>query len=241
MSEPWEIGEGAGAESGAVGGDSAGDTTLPPPLQPPSDIDKTNPFEPTGGTSTPYPPDDAGEAIESGNMNLEDVFEFDPDDIPPVTEVDYIDANEKETIIEQAKRYIKDKFRNVDFKKLGPIGLGKKDKNKYQLVRYGVKGGEDRIFKKDRSGLLKSFTDKAKSALGPNSEELLAKENQEVREAKKMVLESEKELKEKTKRAKLEQIAKNEKQKLEGKIEKNKETIGVLEEEHVQNLRTNKK
>ena len=116
MSEPWEIDptnpdrDGAGAEGGAVGGDSAGDTTLPPPLQPPPDVDRTNPFEPTGGTSTPYPPDDTGEAIESGNMNLEDLFEFDPDDIPTVTEVDYIDADEKTRLIEQGKRFIKDNF-----------------------------------------------------------------------------------------------------------------------------------
>ena len=41
-------GDGAGAE-GAVSGDSAGDTNLPPPLQP----DIKNPFQSTGATSTP--------------------------------------------------------------------------------------------------------------------------------------------------------------------------------------------
>ena len=63
MSTPWEIDptesdrDGAGAEGGAMGGDSAGDSNLPPPLQPPEDIDRTNPFKPTSGTSTPYPSD----------------------------------------------------------------------------------------------------------------------------------------------------------------------------------------
>ena len=81
MTEPWEIDptdpdgdrDGAGAEGGAVGGDSAGDSTLPPSLQPPEEVDRTNPFEPTGGTSTPYPPpDDAGETIELGYMDLDE-------------------------------------------------------------------------------------------------------------------------------------------------------------------------
>ena len=70
MTEPWEIdptntdGDRDGAEGGVAGGDSAGDTTLPPPLQPPQDIDRTNPLIPTGGTSTPYPPDNTGENTE---------------------------------------------------------------------------------------------------------------------------------------------------------------------------------
>ena len=200
MSEPWEIdptnpdGEGAGAEGGAVGGDSAGDTTIPPPLQPPQDIDRTNSLEPTGGTLTPYPPEDTSETIEFDKMPFDELL--DPDDIPTVTNVDYIDEDEQERIIEKGKRFIKDKFRNVNFKELGPIGLGKKPENKYQLVHYGTTGGEDRIFKKDNSGFLKSFTDKFKKALGPSSEELLEKENREVREAKQRLIESEKELKE---------------------------------------------
>ena len=124
-------------------------------------------------------------------MNLEE-WEFDPDDIPTVTNVDYIDKEEQERIIEKGKRFIKDKFRNVDFKKLGPIGLGKNPENKYQLVHFGIKGGEDRICKKDNSNLLKSFTDKFKQAFGPSSEELLAEENQEVREAEQRLIKSEK-------------------------------------------------
>ena len=46
--------------------------------------------------------------------------EFNPDDIPVL--VDYINEDEKERLVEQGKRFIKDKFRNVDFKKLGPLG-----------------------------------------------------------------------------------------------------------------------
>ena len=167
MTEPWEIdptteGEGAGAEGGAVGGDSAGDTTLPPPLQPPPDIDRTNPFEPTGGTSTPYPPGDDGEDIELSNINL-DEMEFDPDDIPLLT--DFMSEEDKASAVDKTLRFIKDKYKKVDFKKLGPIGWGKKPENKGEIVHFGPKLGEDRVLKKDGSGLLKSFTDKFKKAL----------------------------------------------------------------------------
>ena len=75
--------EGAGAEGGAVGGDSAGDTNLPPPLQPPPHIDRTNPYEPTGGTSTPKPPRDIDEEIELTNWTFEH-GELNFDDIPPL-------------------------------------------------------------------------------------------------------------------------------------------------------------
>ena len=120
MSEPWEIdptdpdGDGAGSERGAVGRESAGDTTLPPPPQPPPDIDRTNPFEPTGGTSTPYPPEDIDEEIELTNM-ARDEIEFDPDNIPLLT--DFMTEEDKEAALDKTLRFIKDKYRNVDFKK----------------------------------------------------------------------------------------------------------------------------
>ena len=184
MTEPWEIDptepdrDGAGAEGGAMGGDSAGDTTLPPPLQPPEEIDRTNPFNPTGA-STPYPSEDTGETIELGDMNL-DEWEMDPADIPLLTE--FINADEKKTVLDRARRFIKDKFPNVDFQKLGPIGFSKKLGNEDTIVRFGPKGGEESVFKKDGSGFLKSFIDRFRTPLGPRAEELLAEENQEVRE-----------------------------------------------------------
>ena len=49
------------------------------------------------------------------------------------------------------------------------------------LVTLGPKGGQSAIFRKDGSWrLLKSFTDKYKGALGPEAEELLAEENEEI-------------------------------------------------------------
>ena len=156
VTEPWEIdptnpdGEGAGAEGGAVGGGSAGDTTLPPPLQPTQDVDRTNPFEATWGTSTPYPPpDDSGELIELGDMNL-DEMELDADDIPLLT--GFTDADEKETVLNKTLRFIKDKFSKVDFKKLGSIGWGHQEENEGEIVQFGPRLDETRVLKKDGFG-----------------------------------------------------------------------------------------
>ena len=195
--------DGAGAEGGATGGDSAGDTALPPPLQPPEDIDRTNPFEPTGGTSTPYPPpDDGGEAIEMAHMPL-DEEEFDGDDIPLFT--DFTSADEKKTVLDRARRFIKDKFPNVDFHKLGPIGFSKTPGNEDTIVRFGPKGGEEAVFKKNSTEFLKSFIDRFQTSLGQRAEDLIAKKNQEERELRQSLAEEEKELKEKEQLTALEQ------------------------------------
>ena len=184
MSTPWEIDptepdrDGAGAEGGAMGGDSAGDSTLPPPLQPPEDIDRTNPFQPTGA-STPYPHDDDGETIELSSLPDEEADAFlGPDHIPSVTEVDFVDADEKKRQLERVKMFIKGKFPKVDFAKLGPIGLGKRIENRFKLVKFGGRGGESRIIKADNSGLLKSFVDSNREALGKSAEELETEKKQ---------------------------------------------------------------
>ena len=189
MTEPWEIdptntdGNRDGAEGGAVGGDSAGDTTLPPPLQPPQEVDRTNPFNPTGGTSTPYPSDNVDEEIELTNMNLDDAG-WDFSDVPLLKA--YTTESEKETAVEKVKRFIRDQRKRADFSKIGPIGWGKRPENREEIVVFGPKGGKTRIVKQDGSGLLKSFTSRFKKPLGPSSEEILAEENQEVREARQV-------------------------------------------------------
>ena len=224
-------------EGGATGGDPVGDSTLPPPLQPPQEIDRTNPFQPTRGTSTPRPPpDDGGEAIEMANMDS-DEEEFDGDDTSLLT--GFRNANEK-TRLDEAKQFIKDKFPKVDFKKLDPLGFGKKTENKEKLVTFG-KGkkfgketlyGETRIFKQDGRSLLKSFTDKFKNALGPSSEELISEKTQEERALRQSLAEEEKQLEEKEKQTALEQKTAENVQNLRRRIEETKAKIDAQEEEH---------
>ena len=150
----------------------------------PEDPDRTQPFEP-GAVSTPA----GGESIpmttrtslpqESGPRTEETSFTTTPDSIPTVNVVDFIDEEEKERKIARAKRFIKDKFPNVDFAKLGPIGLGKRIENRFSFVKFGPRAGEERIIKADNSDLLKSFVDSNKKALGESAEELAGKKAQE--------------------------------------------------------------
>ena len=81
-----------------AGGDSAGDTNLPPPLQLPQEVDRTQQFQP-GATSTPYqPPGGDGEGIELGNLDL-DEMEFDPDDILLLT--DFISEDDRQSAVDR--------------------------------------------------------------------------------------------------------------------------------------------
>ena len=148
----------------------------------PEEPDRTQPFEP-GAASTPA----GGESIpmtertslpqERGPRTEETSFTTPPDSIPTVSEVDFIDLEEKERILVKTKRFIKDKFPKVDFAKLGPIGFGKRAENRFSFVKFGPKGGEVRILNKDNSDLLKSFVDSNKKALGESAEELAVKKN----------------------------------------------------------------
>ena len=241
MTEPWEIDptdpdrDGAdrdGDGAGAMGGDSAGDTTLPPPLQPPEDIDRTNPFEPTGGTSTPYLSDNVDEEIELTNMSLDELGFS--DDVPLLTSItEFTSEENKQTIFNKSRRYIKDKFPKVDFRKLGSIGFSKRPENVGEIVQFG-KGkqlGETRVFKKDGSGLLKSFKDRFKTSLGPSAQEILEKENQEVRESKQKVQEAEKRLKEDKRIAAIKQNVANTIKELDERIRQVKARRAALEED----------
>ena len=82
----------------------------------------TNLFEPTGATSTPYKtPGDDGEEIELSNLDPENT-NFDPDDIPLLT--DFMNEDQKESVVDKTIQFIKDKYRNVDLKKIRSNRLG---------------------------------------------------------------------------------------------------------------------
>ena len=178
----------------------------------PEDLDRTQPFEP-GAASTPADVESIPMTTrtklpqERGPHTAETSFTTPPDSIPTVSEVDFVDEEENERIIARAKKFIQDKFPNVDFYKLGPIGLGKRTENKFSFVKFGPKGGEVRIINKDNSDLLKSFVDSNKKALGESAEELAAKKTQEKRDLRLRLLEEEKQLKDKEQQTVLEQKA----------------------------------
>ena len=200
----------------------------------------TQPFEP-GGASTPA----GGESIpmtertrfpqERGPRTEET-----PDSIPTISEVDFVDDEEREGRIERVKRFIKDKFPNVDFYKLGPIGLGKKPENRFSFVKFGSRTGESRIMKADNSDLLKSFVDSNKKALGKSAEELTAEKTQEEKDLRLKLLEEEKQLKDKEQRTVLEQKTAENLRNLERRIEQTQARREELETEHDSTLEQQK-
>ena len=201
------------------------------------DPDRTQPFEP-GGASTPA----GGESIpmttrtrlpqERGPHTAETSFTTPPDSIPTVSEVDFVDEEEKERKITRLKRLIKDKFPKVDFQKLGPIGFGKRIENRLSFVKFGPKGGEERIIKTANSDLLKSFVASNKKALGESAEELAAKKTQEEKDLRLKLLEEERQLKDKEQQTVLEQKAAENMRNLTRRIEQTQARREELETEH---------
>ena len=171
--------------------------------------------------------------IELGDMNL-DEMEFDADDIPLFT--DFTSGEDKQKTLNKTLRFIKDKFPKVDFRKLGPIGWGKRKENIGEIVQFGSKLGETRVLKKDGSGLLKSFTNGFKTALGPSAEEILDKENKEVREAQQRFREAQKQLQKEQKVALEKQKAEEHVKNLRQRYEQVEARRTALEEEQGSSL-----
>ena len=205
--------------------------------QVPIDPDRTQPFEPEG-TSTPA----GGESIpmttrtslpqERGPRTEETSFTTPPDSIPTLNVVDFIDEEEQERKNVRLKRFIQDKFPKVDFHKLGPIVFGKQPGNKFNIVKIGSNGGEERIIKTDNSDLLKSFVNKNKKALGESAEELAVKKTQEERDLRLRLLEEERQLKDKEQQTVLEQKAAENVRNLTRRIEQTQARREELETEH---------
>ena len=62
---------------------------------------------------------------------------------------------------------------------------------KPKLFHLAKRGGESEIFK-GRRGVLKSFTDKFKDALGPKAAKIIDKENASIREVRQRLREAQK-------------------------------------------------
>jgi len=120
------------------------------------EVNTTRPFQPEAA-STPY---HGGEQHEMQTMLHEQSGL--PDTLYVETPLlgDIYSPEEKQSFVDRAKYLIKSVRPKVDFSKLPPIGIGKKTATQGQIVVFGPRGGETLVFKKDGSGLQKSFTDK---------------------------------------------------------------------------------
>ena len=180
------------------------------------EVDTTRPFQP-GTASTPY---HGGEQYEMQTMHHEQsgLPETSYDESIPLLG-SFTHQDDKPAIVERARDFIKKRFPRVDFGKLGPIGFGKKPGNENTIVSYGTRGGETEIFRKDGKGLLKSFTNKFKTSLGPEAESLIAQDNAEIRNERQRLREAEKQLRDAEKLASEKEKAAQEFQDLRIRIE----------------------
>ena len=138
----------------------------------PIDVDPetTQPFTP-GAASTPYP---EGEEYEMTRLPQEQ--SGGGETIPEAPEyADFVYTENKETLVNRFKEFIKAKFPKVDFSKI-VISLGKQKSNQGKAVALGPKGGETVIFKQDNT-FTKAFSKQYSTALGPSAENIIAEDN----------------------------------------------------------------
>ena len=158
----------------------------------PIDLDPEDP----DGASTPYP--------EGEMTNLPQEQSGRGESIPEAPEyADFVYTEDKETLVNRFKEFIKAKFPNADFSKI-VISLGKQKGNEGKAVALGPKGGETVIFKQDNT-FTKAFSKQYSDALGKSAEELAAEKTQKERDLRLKLLEEEKQLKEKEQQPVLEQ------------------------------------
>ena len=114
------------------------------------EVNRTQPFQP-GAASTPY---HGGEQHEMQTMMHEQ------SGLPDTSyeETPLLEPEERQSKLARALNFIKSKFPRVDFARLGPIGFSEKGARE-DIVSFGPKGGETKIFKKDGSGFQKNFID----------------------------------------------------------------------------------
>ena len=152
------------------------------------EVDTTRPFQP-GAASTPYY---GGEQIEMQTRHREQSGLPDTSyDVETPLLTDFSSLEERQGKVKWAIDFIKKRFPKVDLKKLGPIGFSKKGAQS-EIVSFGPKGGETKLFKKGENEFLKSFTDRFSKSLGPSAEEVLAKSRDEIKENRQILVESEK-------------------------------------------------
>ena len=147
------------------------------------EVNRTQPFQP-GAASTPY------HGVEQHEMQT---MMHEQEGLPDTSyeETPLLDPEDRKS---RALNFIKSKFPRVDFSKLGPIGLSKKGA-RADIVSFGPKGGETKIFKKDGS-FQKNFIDRFSKSLGPSAEEIIAQGRDTIREQQQRLVEAERQQRE---------------------------------------------
>ena len=184
------------------------------------EVNTTQPFQP-GASSTPY---HEGEAHEMANMGEEG------EGIPLLPKYDdFVYTEDKETLVNRFKQFIKRKAPKVNFKRI-VIGLGKKSTNQGKAVAFGPKGGETPIFKQD-GNFTASFLKQYSGALGLSAEEIIAEDQMTLRDTKQRVTEAQQLEARLNTQAEKQEKAAQERQRAETQLEQINQRIDNMEKE----------
>ena len=150
------------------------------------EVNRTQPFQP-GAASTPY---HGGEQHEMQTMMHEQ------SGLPDTSyeETPLLECKERQRILNRALNFIKSRFPRADLGKMDQIGFSKKG-TKTDIVSFGPKGGESKIFKKE-GGFQKSFIDRFSKYLGPSTEEIIAQDRNTAVEQRQRLAEAERQQRE---------------------------------------------
>ncbi|KAL9968164.1 hypothetical protein ACROYT_G026504 [Oculina patagonica] len=192
------------------------------------EVDTTRPFQP-GEASTPY---HGGEQHEMQTMQHEQsgLPDTSYEETPLLERTPSISDLQKESFLRQklkkAVDTIKGKFPKANFENIRiRRGTGK---NEGKIVAIGTKKGEYKILKDNESGFMKNFLDSFKDELGPSAEDLIAQDNESIRDERQRLREAEKQLQEAQKIASEREKAAQEVQDLRIRIERTQAKIDQL-------------
>ena len=150
------------------------------------EVNRTQPFQP-GAASAPY---HGGEQHEMQTMMHEQSGLPDTSyEETPLLGAPLLNPEDMRSEVDRTLDSIKNDFPRVDLAKLGPINFSKKGA-RIDIVVFGPKGGETKIFKKDGS-YQKSFIDKFSKYLGPSAEEIIAQDRNTAVEQRQRLAEAE--------------------------------------------------
>ena len=190
-------------------------------------VNRTTTFEPLAA-SIPY---HGGEHHEMQTMMHEQ------SGLPDTSyeEIPLLEPEERKKILGRALNFIKSKFPRADLARLDPIGFSKKGA-RADIVSFGPKGGETKIFKKGGSELQKNFIDRFSKSLGPSAEEIIAQDRNSIQEQRQRLVEAEKQQREADIIAAERDEESREIQNLRSRTERVQAQIDAIQEEQGSNL-----
>ena len=180
-----------------------------------------------GSASTPGP---SGEEIPMQTMQQEKSGLPDTSYVETPSLEGFINQDDKPAMLERAKEFLNRSFQKWTSQNSIQQVLPKGTAMRQQLYHLVQKVVRLKFSKKDWS-LLKNFTDKFKTSLGPEAKSLIAQDNEEIRETRQSLREAERQLKEAEKLSSEREKAAQKVQDLRTRLNKTQAWIDALHDE----------